>query len=94
MLEDKKIKAKEETVKGFVELLEQQEPSVVQKWVTEKCKKCKRRSNYYCYKNDGNVTRIGINVLSGEFKKMQKYFNPIMATTVDDQFAVADAELM
>ena len=94
MLEDKKIKAKGETVKGFVELLEQQEPSVVQKWITEKCKKCKRRSNYYCYKNDGNVTRIGINVLSAEFKKMQKYFNPIMATTVDDQFAAADAERM
>ena len=94
MLEDKKMRPKDETVTGFVELLEQQDPPVVEKWITEKCKKCKRRSNYYCYKNDGNTTRIGINVLSGEFKKMQKYFNPIMATTIDDHFAAADAERM
>ena len=94
MLEDRNMRPKEETVKGFVELLAQQNPSAVEKWTTEKCKKCKRRSNYYCYKNDGNTTRIGINVLSGEFKKMQKYFNPIVATTVDDHFAVADAERM
>ena len=94
MLEDRNMRPKEETVKGFVELLAQQNPSVVEKWTTEKCKKCKRRSNYYCYKNDGDTTRIGINVLSGEFKKMQKYFNPIVATTVDDHFAVADAERM
>ena len=98
VLEDKNLKKKEETVKGILELFEKQEPSVVEKWVTEQCKKCKKRSNYYCYKSDGNNKRVGINVLSDEFKEMKKHFEPGALNSVDgsldEKFFASSAEIM
>lgn len=98
VLEDKNLKKKEETVKGILELFEKQEPSVVEKWVTEKCKKCKKRSNYYCYKSDGNNKRVGINVLSDEFKEMKKHFEPgaldFVDGTLDEKIFPSYAEIM
>ena len=48
MLEGKTLTKKEETVEEFVEYLEQKKPSVVEKWVTEKCEVCGRRGLFCC----------------------------------------------
>ena len=98
VLKDKNLKKKEETVKGVLELFEKQEPSIVEKWVTEQCKKCKKKSNYYCYKSDGNNKRVGINVLSEEFKQMKKHFEPEpldpVDGTLDEKSFAYSAEIM
>ena len=92
MLEDKKLKGKEDTVKGVVELLEQKEPPVVEKWITRKCKKCGKHSSYYCQKNDGNIKCIGINTSSSKFKEMQNHFNSSSTVPADEDFTVSDTE--
>ena len=65
--------SKEGTVQEIVDLLEQQEPLVVEKWITERCK-CNRRNKFYCRKIDGNLTRVGIDVLSDKFVQMNKKY--------------------
>ena len=94
MLENKKRKKKEETVKGVIELIDQMQPPVTEKWIIEECKKCKTGSNFYCYNKDRTMTRLGINVLSDKFRKMEKDFTPILPAERRGKMGVADAEDM
>lgn len=94
MLEDKNRKKKEETVKGFIELIDQMQPPVIEKWIIEECKKCKTGSNFYCYNNDGTMTRLGINLLSDKFRKMEENFMPISPAETRGRISMTDAESM
>ena len=93
MLQDKNVTKKEETVKDAVESLQQQEPLVFEEWITEICEKCKKGDKYYCSKSCGHKRYIGINILSAEFRKMERNFKPILPAAVDGMTAV-DAEQM
>ena len=93
MLQDKNVGNKEETVKDAVESLQQQEPSVFEEWITEICQNCKKRSKYYCSKSHGHKRYLGINILSTEFKELEKHFKPILPATVDEMI-VMDTEQM
>ena len=93
MLQDKNVAKKEETVKDAVESLQQQEPLVFEEWITEICEKCKKGNKYYCFKSCGHKRYIGINILSAEFRKMEKHFKPILPEAVDGM-TVVDAEQM
>ena len=94
MLQDKSISKKEETVKEIVGLLQQQEPAVVEIWITRKCEKCTKRSRYYCSKKGECITYLGINVLSDEFRKMEKYSNPTLPAVLYGAMTVTDAQRM
>ena len=94
MLQDKNISKKEETAKEIVGLLQQQEPAVVEMWITRKCEKCRKRSRYYCSKNDGHITYLGINILSDEFRKMEVYSNPTLPTALYGAVTVTDVQQM
>ena len=78
MLEDKNRKKKEKTLKGVTELIDQMQPPVIERWITEKCKKFKTRSKFYCYNNDRTMTCLGINILSYKFRKMEKDFMSVL----------------
>ena len=92
MLQDKSISKKEETVKEIVGLLQQQEPAVVEIWITRKCEKCTKRSKYYCSKKDECITYLGINVLSEKFRTMEKHFNPTLSVSVNEVMAAINIE--
>ena len=92
MLEDKSVRKEEETAKGIVKLLQQQEPSVVETWITTKCEKCRKRSSYYCCKNIGHSTCLGINVLSDEFRRMEEHCNSTLSVSVDEVMTAINAE--
>ena len=94
MPQDKSISKKEETVKEIVRLLQQQEPAVVEMWVTRKCRKCRKRSRYYCNKKDECITYLGINILSDEFRKMEEYSNPTLPAAFYGAMTVADVQHM
>ena len=93
MLQDKNMRKKEETVKDAVGSLQQQEPSVFEEWITEICNKCKKESKYYCSKSHGYKRYLGINILSAEFREMEKHFNPILPAALDGM-TVMDPEQM
>ena len=93
MLQDKNTRKKEETVKDAVGSLQQQEPSVFEEWITLICNKCQKGSKYYCSKSHGHKRYLGINILSAEFREMEKHFNPILPATVDGM-TVMDPEQM
>ena len=92
LLEGRSLRKEEETAKGIVKLLQQQEPSVVETWITAKCEKCRKRSRYYCCKNNERSTCLGIHVLSDKFKKMEEYFNPTLPVPVDEVMTATNAE--
>ena len=92
MLEGRSLRKEEETAKGIVKLLQQQEPSVVETWITAKCEKCRKRSRYYCCKNNEGSTCLGIHVLSDKFKKMEEHFNPTLPVSVDEVMTATNAE--
>ena len=94
MLQSKIISKKEETAKEIVGLLQQQEPTVVEMWITKKCKKCRKRSRYYCGKKDGHITYLGINILSDEFRKMEVYSNPTLPAALYEAMTVTDVQHM
>lgn len=94
MLEEKNRKKKEETVKGFIELIDQMQPPVIEKWIIEECKKCKAGSNFYCHNNDGTMTRLGINLLSDKFRKMEENYMPISPAKTRGRISMTDAESM
>ena len=93
MLQEENVRKKEETVKDAVRSLQQQEPCVFEEWITEICNKCKKRSRYYCSKSHGHKRYLGINILSAEFKEMEKCFNPTLPAALDGM-TVMDAEQM
>ena len=70
------------------------QPPVTEKWIIEECKKCKAESNFYCYNKDRTMTRLGINILSDKFRKMEKDFTPILPAQRRGKMGVADAEDM
>ena len=93
MQQDKNMRKKEETVKDAVGSLQQQEPSVFEEWITEICNKCKEGSKYYCSEIHGHRRYLGINILSAEFREMEKYFNAILPADIEGM-TVTDAEQM
>ena len=93
MLQDKNTRKKEETVKDAVGSLQQQEPSVFEEWITLICNKCQKGSKYYCSKSHGHKRYLGINILSAEFREMEKHFNPILPAALDGM-TVMDPEQM
>ena len=92
LLEDKKKKRKEETVKGIVERLEQCDPIVVEKLIIEKCKKCDKYSNFYCYDNDVKPKRLGINESSQQLKKFEEVFDLTWSLEEDATSNIADSK--
>ena len=92
MLEEKNVKEKKETLKEIVELLHQQKPSVVETWITRRCEECRTRSKFYCLKNDGHGTYLGIHTSSDKIKKMSEHFNPDLHAAVDGANTVPGAE--
>ena len=94
MLQGKRISKKEETVKEIVGLLQQQEPAVVEIWITRKCEKCTQRSRYYCSKKEKCITHLGINILSDEFEKMKEYSNPTLPAALYGAMTVTDVQHM
>ena len=92
LLEDKKKKRKEETVKGIVERLEECDPTVVEKLIIEKCKECDEDSNFYCYNNNVKPERLGINELSQHFKKLEESFDSTCWSGEDAASNIADSK--
>ena len=74
LLGKKRIGSKEETVRELVDFLVQQEPLIVEKWITEQCKICNKRQKYYCCSSDEKLIRVGIHVFSDKFEKMRKEY--------------------
>ena len=91
LLEDKKKKRKEETVKGIVERLEQCDPVVVEKLIIERCKECDKYSSFYCYNNDVKPKRLGINESSQQIKKLEESFNSTWSPEEVAESNIADS---